>query len=251
MKILTLSIKREYFDEIVAGTKTVEYRDIRPTTFKRYCRYMQDGKEFTEMDYSDEKKYQDVVLIKYDALKLVTGAYKDKRPYIIVAVTDSKIMFDYEFGGRPVIYEQDGQRYISAYIEYHLGEIIENKSNLQEKIERTLELKIKKALLQQIISGEKKEVWVSAKGYNIERLFKVDHTNETIGDREDLKEIKFVAGYAKDAEWAIVKVNDVEPIYIIDFVKNIPEGYKKGDSVIAIPIRKNDRAQKGRNRQIA
>ena len=32
MNILTLSIKQKYFDEILAGKKTHEYREIRPTT---------------------------------------------------------------------------------------------------------------------------------------------------------------------------------------------------------------------------
>lgn len=36
MNILTLSIKQKYFDEILAGKKTHEYREIRPTNAKKY-----------------------------------------------------------------------------------------------------------------------------------------------------------------------------------------------------------------------
>lgn len=35
MNILTLSIKQKYFDEILAGTKTHENREIRPTNAKK------------------------------------------------------------------------------------------------------------------------------------------------------------------------------------------------------------------------
>jgi len=33
---LYLTIKQVYFDQIVAGTKKDEYRDITPTTYKKY-----------------------------------------------------------------------------------------------------------------------------------------------------------------------------------------------------------------------
>ena len=35
MNILTLSIRQIYFDEILAGTKTHEYREIRATNAKK------------------------------------------------------------------------------------------------------------------------------------------------------------------------------------------------------------------------
>ena len=40
MNILTLSIKQKYFDEILAGKKTHEYREIRPTNAKKYITYL-------------------------------------------------------------------------------------------------------------------------------------------------------------------------------------------------------------------
>lgn len=33
---LYLTIQQEYFDQIVAGTKVIEYRELKPTTFKKY-----------------------------------------------------------------------------------------------------------------------------------------------------------------------------------------------------------------------
>ena len=44
MKILHLTLKRQYFDEIVAGTKREEYREIKPYWTKRL-----EGKNFNEI----------------------------------------------------------------------------------------------------------------------------------------------------------------------------------------------------------
>ena len=96
-----------------------------------------------------------------------------------------------------------------------------------------LELKIKKVFLKQIISGEKKEEYRAPSNFNMVRLFNVDHKNKRYTDKEDLNEIKFVAGYAKDADWAIVKIKGV---YIHKFTSNIPEGFEKGDETIIIDL---------------
>ena len=36
MKILNLIIKQKYFDAIMQGSKVQEFREIRPTTVKKY-----------------------------------------------------------------------------------------------------------------------------------------------------------------------------------------------------------------------
>lgn len=38
MNILTLIIKQKFFDEILSGKKTQEFREIRPNTQSKYCR---------------------------------------------------------------------------------------------------------------------------------------------------------------------------------------------------------------------
>ena len=43
MEILTLIIKQKFFDEILSGKKTQEFREIRPTTQKKYCQLDADG----------------------------------------------------------------------------------------------------------------------------------------------------------------------------------------------------------------
>lgn len=92
MKVLTLNIKKVYFDEILSGEKTIEYRELKPSTQNKYV----------YLDESDGKHY----LRRYDALRLFVGYHKD-RDSALVEVKD--ITFDKD----------------SRYVEYHLGNVLE------------------------------------------------------------------------------------------------------------------------------
>ncbi len=93
MNILTLSIKQKYFDEILAGKKTHEYREIRPTNAKKYITYLCGGKEYPANAELPEEGEIELKPIKYDAIKLLTGAYTGKRPYIIIEVKKQRQSF--------------------------------------------------------------------------------------------------------------------------------------------------------------
>jgi hypothetical protein len=90
MKVLTLNIKKIYFDEIMRGEKTIEYRKLKQTTLNKY----------TYIDESDSKRY----LRRYDALHLYVGYHKE-RDSAIVQVVDTT--------------------YNEGFVEYHLGKILE------------------------------------------------------------------------------------------------------------------------------
>ncbi|MBO5627248.1 MAG: GIY-YIG nuclease family protein [Prevotella sp.] len=90
MKVLTLNIKKVYFDEIMNGEKKIEYRELKQTTLNKY----------TYLDESDGKRY----LRRYDALRLFVGYHKD-RESVLVQVTDTT--------------------YNNGIVEYHLGLILE------------------------------------------------------------------------------------------------------------------------------
>ena len=90
MKVLTLNIKKEYFDEIMSGVKKIEYRELKQTTLNKY----------TYLDESDGKRY----LRRYDALRLYVGYNKD-RESALVQVTDTT--------------------YNEGIVEYHLGLVLE------------------------------------------------------------------------------------------------------------------------------
>lgn len=129
MKILTLSIKQKYFDEILAGKKTHEYREIRPTNAKRYIRYKLNGKLYEDADDvpSDEEEPGEVTLalVKYDAIKLLTGAYSGKRPYIIIEVKAAEVAILTDESGEDIVYEYKGENYLAAQMDYTLGKILE------------------------------------------------------------------------------------------------------------------------------
>lgn len=48
---LYLPIKQVYFDQIIAGTKTEEYREITPNTYKKYLDCDEDGEPYYESNY--------------------------------------------------------------------------------------------------------------------------------------------------------------------------------------------------------
>ena len=94
MKVLTLNIKKVYFDEIMSGEKKIEYRELKQTTLNKY----------TYLDENDGKRY----LRRYDALRLFVGYNKD-RESALVQVTDTT--------------------YNNGIVEYHLGLILEVVNN--------------------------------------------------------------------------------------------------------------------------
>ncbi len=147
---LYLPIKQKYFDEIISGKKTKEYREIKDTTFKKYLdTWVEDGELIFAFD--DEKidaKFVeengiDIMIWnngiypyyakEYKFLDLRVGYAKD-RDAAIVEVKDitfepaktkeGKIArFDWsEAGG--VVFNENGE-FCVWQIVYHLGKIVE------------------------------------------------------------------------------------------------------------------------------
>lgn len=92
LKVLSLSIKQKYLDEIVSGTKTIEYRELRQTNMNKY----------TYIDDADGKRY----LRRYDALRLSVGRGKYSNS-ALVEVTN-------------ITYNAD-----ESMVEFHLGRVLE------------------------------------------------------------------------------------------------------------------------------
>ena len=125
MNVLTLSIKQKYFDEILAGKKTHEYREIRPTNAKKYITYLCGGKEYKADEELPEEGEVELKPIQYDAIKLLTGEYKGKRPYIIVGVKAVEAVILTDENGEDITYEYQGEEYLAAQIDYTLGKVLE------------------------------------------------------------------------------------------------------------------------------
>lgn len=117
MEILTLSIKQKFFDEILAGTKKQEFREIRPNSQSKYCELDEDG-YVKEIEGVLQPR-------KYDAIKFLTGEYKGKRPFIVVEVKDAKIELFEDENHELVTYTYQGEEYIAAQVVYDLGQVLE------------------------------------------------------------------------------------------------------------------------------
>ncbi|OJV18887.1 MAG: hypothetical protein BGO30_03435 [Bacteroidetes bacterium 41-46] len=126
MKVLTLSIKQQWFDEIRAGKKTIETREIKPTTASKYIEYSYNGERIKESQITDDMEGVEAIPIKYDAIKFLTGAYEGTRPSMIVEVTGEEVyILTDEETGEDLVYENNGVEYVAAEIVYSLGKIIE------------------------------------------------------------------------------------------------------------------------------
>ena len=90
MKILTLNIKKVFFDQIVKGEKCIEYRELKQTTRNKY----------TYIDEADGKRY----LRRYDALRLFVGYKKDRESALVQVLNTT---------------------YNNGIVEYHLGKLLE------------------------------------------------------------------------------------------------------------------------------
>lgn len=106
---------------------------MRPTTFKKYLRYVVCGEEFADLkDVPDKEPYNselddkgfEVSIIDYDAIRFYVGYNKD-RDSMLVRVNNSILQFFEDEEGEPVYYEHKGAVYIASQMIYQLGEVLE------------------------------------------------------------------------------------------------------------------------------
>ncbi len=90
LKVLTLIIEKQYFEEIIKGEKTEEYRALKQTTLNKY----------TYIDETDGKRY----LKRFDAIRFHVGYHSD-RDSAVVQVLDTT--------------------YDDGVVTYHLGQVLE------------------------------------------------------------------------------------------------------------------------------
>ena len=126
MKVLKLDIRQKPFDDILSGKKDFERREIKPSNVKDYVLFVVDGKEYeNEEDVPDSDTEVMVKAKAYDQLKLVTGKYEGKRPYIIVEVKDARVEFLFDENGDFITGTEKGKEYAIAHIVFELGNIVE------------------------------------------------------------------------------------------------------------------------------
>lgn len=134
MNILTLSLKRKYFDEILAGKKTHEYREVRPSNTKKYVHLLCEGKFYEDNDPACDETNPDspveIVAKKYDAIRFYTGAYSGKRPYMLVEVKEAEAFIESDDEGNDLVLKDgNGEEYVAVTVDYTLGQILEVNEN--------------------------------------------------------------------------------------------------------------------------
>ncbi len=146
---LYLPIKQVYFDQIIAGTKKEEYREITPNTYKKYLDCGENGFPDYETDILTEEDlawYGEEVLmackdgkfpfffkenIKF--LNLAVG-YNKVRDTATVEVTDitpmigknpkgQELRFDFSDDGKPIM--NPNGAFCMWQAVFHLGKIVE------------------------------------------------------------------------------------------------------------------------------
>lgn len=123
MKTLNLIIKQVYFDQIINGTKTQEFREVKPTTIKKLLQLDEDG-------YELEDENGNAIPIHYDAIQFYVGYNKD-RDSALVEVKDEYCEIFLDENNEPIIYEEgtdkDGNplEWVAEQVVFNLGKVLE------------------------------------------------------------------------------------------------------------------------------
>ena len=123
MKVLNLIIKQVFFDEIIAGTKKQEFREVKPTTIKKLLQIDENG-------FEKEDEHGNALPIEYDAIRFYVGYNKDRDSALVevlgahceVFVDENDDIITYEYGE-----DKDGNplTWYAEQVVYDLGKVLE------------------------------------------------------------------------------------------------------------------------------
>ena len=115
--VVTYITKQHYFDEILAGRKKKEYRELKATTLKKLVKLDKNG----DMQFDEN---ENAIPIHYDAMLLFVG-YQKVRDSALVEITGEKEeMFLDEKGEEVYEVLEDGSRFYPSQIAYDLGRVL-------------------------------------------------------------------------------------------------------------------------------
>lgn len=118
LKVLNLIIKQVYFDQIIAGTKVQEFREVKPTTYKQLILHDEEG-----FDIEDENGMAQP--IRYDAIRFFVG-YKKDRDSALVEVKDAFVQYFVDDNGEIIeVEDAEGVYWQASQVVFNLGRILE------------------------------------------------------------------------------------------------------------------------------
>ncbi|WP_304237234.1 MULTISPECIES: hypothetical protein [Phocaeicola] len=128
MKVLTLQINKECFQDILNGKQDVEHRYVYPSNVKKYVYFRHKGIDYTRQeDIPDDGENIEVVPVKYDALYLINGRRKDA-PRLTVEVKSAEYVIFTDEEGNDLVRVENGVEYLISQVWYHLGKVISTEN---------------------------------------------------------------------------------------------------------------------------
>lgn len=132
-----LTIQQKPFDEIVSGKKTVEYREIKPSTFKNYLFYDDVGPipyspdiqwpeiEGMDLNFYNDGKFPFMVGQDINFIKLKAGATAKDMDSAVVEVEYIKMTPEkrFDFINEKIVKNPDGGQFCLWIAELHLGKV--------------------------------------------------------------------------------------------------------------------------------
>ena len=116
MKILTLIIKQTYFDQILSGEKTQEFREVKPTTYKKLL-------ELDENGFEKEDEFGNAIPIAYDAIRFYVGYNKDRDSALVEGKEAYTEMF-IDDNNQLITYTYNDQDWVAEQVVYNLGRVL-------------------------------------------------------------------------------------------------------------------------------
>ena len=125
MRVLTLIIKQVYFDMIMSGEKTQEFREVKPTTVKKLVQLDADGFEIVDEDGNAQP-------VEYDAIRFYVG-YNANRDSALVEVKDAYCEIFVDEDNNVIEYEYNGHIWVAEQVVYNLGKVLESDIHPKNK----------------------------------------------------------------------------------------------------------------------
>lgn len=128
MKVLTLQINKECFQDILNGKQDVEHRYVYPSNVKKYVHFRHKGIDYTRQeDIPDDGENIEIVPVKYDALYLINGRRKDA-PRLTVEVKSAEYVIFTDEEGNDLVRVENAVEYLISQVWYHLGKVISTEN---------------------------------------------------------------------------------------------------------------------------
>lgn len=116
-KVIAFIIKQHWFDEILAGRKPKEYRELKPTTLKKLVKLDKNGDLLLDEN-------ENAIPIHYDAMLLFVGYNKVRDSALVEIMGEKEEVLRDENGEEIFEVLEDGSRFYPSQIVYDLGRVL-------------------------------------------------------------------------------------------------------------------------------